>query len=119
MRTDRVADLIRDEISRILLRELRDPRIGFVTVTGASVSPDLRSVRVHVSVLGEPEVREASLAALNSAAAFVRRTLFQNLRLRHSPAVSFDLDDSLDRGARIEEMLRAIQAGDKPEAEED
>ena len=104
-RTNRVADLIRDEVSKLLLRELRDPRIGFVTITGASVSPDLRNVRVYVSVLGKSSVRDESLQALNSAAGFVRRAIFKNLRLRYSPTVSFHLDESLDRGARIEEVL--------------
>jgi ribosome-binding factor A len=114
-----VADLIRDEVSRMLLRELRDPRIGFVTITGASVSPDLRNVRLYVSVLGEASARDDSLQALNSAAGFVRRTVFKNLRLRHSPTISFHLDESLDRGARIEEVLREIHAGDTHPADEE
>jgi ribosome-binding factor A len=118
-RTNRVADLIRDEVSKLLLRELRDPRIGFVTITGASVSPDLRNVRVYVSVLGKSSVRDESLQALNSAAGFVRRAIFKNLRLRYSPTVSFHLDESLDRGARIEEVLREIHAGENPDADQE
>ncbi len=119
-RTNKVADLIRDEVSRLLLRDLRDPRIGFVTITGASVTPDLRSARIFVSVLGDDGAREDSLQALNHAAGFVRRELFRNLRLRHSPSVTFLLDESLDRGARIEEVLRGIQedAPDTPEDED-
>ena len=107
-RTDRMSDLIRDEVSRLILRELRDPRIGFVTITGASVSPDLHNVRVFVSVLGTAEARDASLEALNSAAGFVQRSLFKNLRLRHSPAIVFEHDDSMERGERIERVLREI-----------
>ena len=119
-RTNKVADLIRDEVSRLLLRDLRDPRIGFVTITGASVTPDLRSARIFVSVLGDDGTREDSLQALNHAAGFVRRELFRNLRLRHSPSVTFVLDESIDRGARIEEVLREIQedAPDTPEDED-
>ncbi len=119
-RTNKVADLIRDEVSRLLLRDLRDPRIGFVTITGASVTPDLRSARIFVSVLGDDGAREDSLQALNHAAGFVRRELFRNLRLRHSPSVTFLLDESLHRGARIEEVLRGIQedAPDTPEDED-
>src|SRR5207245_8465464 len=79
-RQDKVSDLIKDEICRLLLREVRDPRIGFVTITGASASPDLRSVVVFVSVLGEPAAREGALKALNSAAGFFKRSLFHNLR---------------------------------------
>ena len=118
-RTNRVADLIRDEVSRLLLRELRNPRIGFVTITGASVSPDLRNVRLYVSVLGETSARDDSLQALNDAAGFVRRTVFKNLRLRHSPTISFHLDQSLDRGARIEEVLQEIHAGGPQSPEKD
>jgi ribosome-binding factor A len=118
-RTNRVADLIRDEVSKLLLRELRDPRIGFVTITGASVSPDLRNVRIFVSVLGKSSIRDESLQALNSAAGFVRRAIFKNLRLRYSPTVSFHLDESLDRGARIEEVLREIHAGETPDADQE
>ena len=110
-RTDRVSDLIKDEISRLLLREVRDPRVGFVTITGAAVSPDLKNVRVFVSILGEPEARQASIKALNSAAGFFRRTLFKNLRLRFAPAVRFQLDESLDQGDRIERVLRQIHEG--------
>lgn len=110
-RTDRVSDLIKDEISRLLLREVRDPRVGFVTITGAAVSPDLKNVRVFVSILGEPEARQASIKALNSAAGFFRRTLFKNLRLRFAPTVRFQLDQSLDQGDRIERVLRRIHEG--------
>ena len=115
-RTDRVSDLIKDEISRLLLREVRDPRVGFVTITGASVSPDLKAVRVHVSVLATPEARRESLKALNAAAGFFRRALFKNLGLRFAPAVSFHLDESLDRGDRIERVLRQIH-GEEPSAD--
>ena len=111
-RTERMADLMRDEVSRLIQRELRDPRIGFVTVTGAEVSPDLKNVRLFVSVLGDTARREASLQALNGAGAFFRRMLFRNLGLRFAPAVHFALDDSLDRGQRIEELLRDARAGD-------
>jgi ribosome-binding factor A len=115
-RTEKVSDLMKDEISRLILREMRDPRIGFVTVTGTAVSPDLRLVKVHVSVLGSPEVRQVSLKALNNASAFFRRSLFKNLRLRHAPEVVFRLDESLDQGERIDEVLRAIHADEAARA---
>ncbi len=110
-RTDRVSDLIKGEISRLLLRDVRDPRVGFVTITGATVSPDLKNVRVFVSILGEPETRQESLDALNSAAGYFKRMLFRNLRLRFAPTVLFRLDESLDRGDRIERVLREIHEG--------
>ncbi|HKQ98873.1 MAG TPA: 30S ribosome-binding factor RbfA [Candidatus Polarisedimenticolia bacterium] len=107
-RTDRMADLIRDEISRMLLRDLRDPRLGFVTLTGASVSPDMRNVRVFISVLGDEKARAGSLKALRSASGLIQRTLFKNLGLRYAPTIGFALDDSLERGERIERVLREI-----------
>ena len=110
-RTERVSDLIKGEISRLLLREVRDPRVGFATITGATVSPDLKSVRVHVSVLAEPAARQVSIKALNAAAGFFRRALFRNLRLRFAPSVLFVLDESLDRGERV---LREIHGQDGP-----
>jgi ribosome-binding factor A len=107
-RTERMSDLIRDEISRLLLREIHDPRIGFVTLTGVDVSPDLRNAKVYVSVLGDEAARAASLDALQNAAGYMQRALFRNLRLRYSPALSFHLDDSLERGQRIEKVLRQL-----------
>jgi ribosome-binding factor A len=103
-----MSDLIRDEVSRLLLRDIHDQRIGFVTLTGASVSPDLRNVRVFVSILGDETARAASLAALQGAAGYIQKALFRNLRLRYSPAVEFQVDDSLERGERIDRMLRQI-----------
>jgi ribosome-binding factor A len=113
-RTERVSDLIKGEISRLLLREVRDPRVGFATITGATVGPDLKSVRVHVSVLAEPPARQVSIKALNAAAGFFRRALFRNLRLRFAPSVVFVLDESLERGDRIERVLREIHGQDAP-----
>jgi len=118
-RTERLSDLLRDEISRLLLREIKDPRVGFVTVTGVTVSPDLRHARVFVSVLGEEDARQASLLALRSAAGFIQRALFRNLGLRHSPAVSFELDESMEQGERIERVLRRIHEGEGSPTGED
>jgi len=113
-RTDRMADLIRDEISRLLLRDIHDPRIGFVTLTGVSVSPDLRAVSVFVSVLGDEQARETSLKALTGASGYVQKALFRNLRLRYSPVVTFRIDDSIERGERIERALRQIHGEPDP-----
>jgi ribosome-binding factor A len=117
-RTERLSDLVREEISRLLLREIKDPRIGFVTITEASVSPDLHYVKVFVSVLGEEAARDASLLALRSASGFIQRALFRNLRLKHSPVVTFHLDDSMERGERIERVLRQIREGGETPPEE-
>lgn len=111
-RTERLADLIRDEVARLLLREVKDPRIGFVTLTGAKVTPDLRQARVYVSVLGDEKTREAALEGLRHSAPFIQRALFRNLRLRHSPAILFEIDDSLERGERIERVLQQLHEHD-------
>jgi len=119
-RTERMSDLMRDEVSRLIQRDLRDPRIGFVTVTGADVSPDLRNVRLYVSVLGDDTQRQATLKALNGARGFFQRALFRNLGLRHAPTIVFRHDDSIDRGQRIEDLLRSVRTGDAgPDGEEE
>jgi ribosome-binding factor A len=117
-RTERVADEIRQEVARIITRELKDPRVGFVTVTGARITADLRSVRLFVSVLAENPARQEALRALNHAAGFFRRALFRNLRLRHAPEVTFEIDESLERGDRIERLLRGLH-GDEAEVRAD
>jgi ribosome-binding factor A len=110
-RTERVSDLIRSEVARLIRAELRDPRVGFVTVTGADVTPDLKTARVFVSILGDEAARRAGLEALNHAAGYFRRTLFKNLRLRFAPSVTFVFDGSLDRAERIDRVLRSLHEG--------
>jgi len=120
-RTERLADLIRDEVARLLLREVKDPRIGFVTITGAKVTPDLRQARLFVSILGDEAARDAALEGLRHSAHFIQRALFRNLSLRHSPVVLFEIDDSLERGDRIERVLQSLHAveEEQEEVEED
>jgi ribosome-binding factor A len=120
-RTERLADLIRDEVARLLLREVKDPRIGFVTLTEVRVTPDLRQARLFVSVLGDEKARDAALAGLRHSAPFIQRALFRNLRLRHSPTLLFEIDDSLDRGDRIEHIIQQLheQATPGPDADPD
>ena len=105
-RVDRIAEQIREEVGQIVGYELQDERIGFATVTDVRVTPDLVTARVFVSVLGEPEQRQASLAALTRAAAFVRRQLAPRLRTKRVPEIVFVLDDLLERGNRIEKLLK-------------
>ena len=105
-RAGRVAEQVREEVSQIVGYELRDERIGFVTVTDVRLSPDMATARVYVSIMGTPEEQQASLAALNRAAGFVRRLLAPRLRMKRSPSVVFTLDDLLDRANRIEDILK-------------
>lgn len=107
-RLDRVRNLLRQVISQIL-PQVKDPRVGFVTVTDVEVSADLRHARVYVSVLGDAGAREAAIAGLNSARAFLRREVTAQISLRHIPDLSFFLDTSLDHGMRIHELLEQAQ----------
>ena len=106
-RLDRVADLIRSELSDVLLLRVKDPRVAraLVTVTGVDVSPDLRHARVFVSAVGTPQVARDSLQGLRSAAGYLRRELGQRIHLKYTPELRFERDPALDRGARIEEAL--------------
>jgi ribosome-binding factor A len=107
-RADRLAHELRNELSLILAREVKDPRVGFATITQVRVSPDLRHARVFVSVLGSPEERKETFAALHRASGFMRRQLSGRLRLRHCPDLQFALDDSMEYGARMDNLLAAL-----------
>jgi ribosome-binding factor A len=104
-RTRRVADLISREIASIIQRSIKDPRVSLVTVTGAEVSPDLRSAKVFYSVLGDEEKRAETADALERAKGFMRRELGSRLELKATPELRFVYDDTLDRGMRIENLL--------------
>mgnify|MGYP000979725106 CR=1 FL=1 len=105
-RTDRIAEAIREEVSQIVGYELNDERIGFATVTDVRLTPDLATARVFVSILGTPEEQRTGVTALNNAAGFVRRLLAPRLSTRRVPTIVFSLDDLLERGNRIEDLLK-------------
>src|SRR5436190_23298913 len=105
-RVDRIAGQIREEVSQIVGYELRDDRVGFTTVTDVRVTPDLATAHVFVSILGTPDEQIKALAALNHAASFVRRQLAPRLRTKRVPSIVFTLDDLLERGNRIENLLK-------------
>ncbi|MDQ2966134.1 MAG: 30S ribosome-binding factor RbfA [Chloroflexota bacterium] len=113
-RTDRIDELLRQEIGQILAREVADPRIGFVTVTDVETDPDLRHARLWVSVIGQPAERDATMAALNRAMSFVRRELGTRLRLRRIPEFQVRLDDTAERGTRLLQLLHEIEEGNLP-----
>jgi ribosome-binding factor A len=104
---------IQHEISGILLRGLKDRRVGFVTVTAVDMSPDLRHARVFVSCLGTPAERAESLRALNHAAGWIRRELGQRIRFRFVPEIAFLEDTSQEYGSRIDSLLDEIR-GEEP-----
>ena len=104
-RTKQVGEFIREELIDIIRREVKDPRIGFMSITGVEMSPDLRSAWVFVSVLGTDEERASTLAALRSGALFIRHHLKPRLRMRQIPELDFRDDRSMERA---EEITRAI-----------
>ncbi|HVG74676.1 MAG TPA: 30S ribosome-binding factor RbfA [Thermoleophilaceae bacterium] len=101
----RVNEAVREVVSVRIAEGLRDPRIGFVTVTSVDTSPDLRQARVYVSVLGTPEERDATMAGLESAHGVLQLAVAKELRLKHTPTLQFVFDESIDRGMRISELL--------------
>lgn len=121
-RPRQVADVVRAELARLLREELRDPNIGFATITEVEMSADLRSARIHVSVLGDAAQFARTVTALNHASHHLRPLIGRNCRLRHAPELHFVEDHTLERGARIEEILRTVKptstAGDEAAAGE-
>ena len=101
----RVNEAVREVVSARIAEGLRDPRIGFVTVTSVDTSPDLRQARVYVSVLGNPEERDATMAGLESAHGVLQQSVARELHLKHTPTLQFIFDESIDRGMRITELL--------------
>jgi ribosome-binding factor A len=108
-RPERLGEAIKEEVSDILRNELKDPRIGFATVTAVEVSGDLRHAKIFVSVLGSPEEQKATFEALRRAQGFVRSELGRRIRLRHTPEIVFRRDDSIKHGARVLELLEEVK----------
>ena len=104
-RMRRVDEAMRQVLGDALAQELKDPRVGFVTVTDVKTSPDLRHARVYVSVLGDLPAREATLAGLRSAHGFLQGRVAGELRLKRTPELRFELDDTAERAARLEQLI--------------
>ena len=105
-RQEKVEELLKVEISDIIRRELKDPRIGFVTITDAEVSKDLRHAKVYISVMGDEKAKEESLSVLQHAAGFIRGEFGRRAFLRVIPEIEFKMDTSIEQGARIFELLQ-------------
>lgn len=108
-RPERVGELIRHAVAEFLTENIRDPRVGFVTVTGVDVSADLSHATVRVSVMGTEEEKTRSLEGLTSAARFLRARLARELRLRTSPELHFRLDRGIEHAQRIEQVLKELK----------
>jgi ribosome-binding factor A len=114
-RTDKIDELLRQEIGSILTREVKDPRVGFATVTRVQTAPDLGHAQVWVSVIGQQAERKETIAALDGVMHFVRRELGSRLRLRRIPILHVRLDDTLERGTRLLHLLDELEAGRTPD----
>ena len=112
-RQDRVAALIQRELSEIIQRSVKDPRVAFCTVTQAEVSPDLKYVDVKVSVIGDEAQKDKTLAGLKSAAGFLRREIGNRLTLRYSPELRFAIDESADYLFKIDGLLKSVTSEDE------
>ena len=118
-RSERVADLIQREVSEMLVRSIKDPRIGFVTITKVTVSEDCRFAKVYFSVAGTLAERESSGKGLESAKGYVRKELGRRLRLRYTPEIVFQFDPSIEYAIHMEEVIRNIHRGEEPNGEEE
>jgi ribosome-binding factor A len=104
-RMRRINEVLREVIGSAIASELSDPRIGFVTVTSVETSPDLRSARVHVSVLGDEDAREEALAGLRSSHGILQAKIAAETRMKRTPTLSFEYDPTVERGMRISRLL--------------
>src|SRR5688572_2460688 len=109
-RTDRVGHLIQIELSQLIVQKLKDPRLGFVTVTHVEVSPDLKWARVFYSVIGDEKKRKSTQEALQRAAGFLQREIGSAIKIRYTPKLTFVFDDSLDRGQEIDRVIHKLDA---------
>ncbi|MEW5946286.1 MAG: 30S ribosome-binding factor RbfA [bacterium] len=108
-RLKRVSTLLMGEISDLIRREVKDPRVGFATVTDVTVAPDLSTARVYVSVLGDTETRDRTVASLNNAASFLHRRIRERVVMKKIPALHFFPDDSIERGVRVCALLDRLK----------
>jgi ribosome-binding factor A len=108
VRVGRVGEQIKKELSQIVQSELKDPRIGFITVTGVEITNDLSIAKVYLSVMGTDEQKEATLKALSSGSGYIRSELGKRIRLRKLPELQFKFDASIDYGSRIDNLLHKL-----------
>ena len=113
LRIEKLQELIKQEMGKMLLTDLKDPRIGFVTVTDVELTGDLRSAKIFVSIMGDNEQIKNSLEGLQSALGFIRREIGQRIKIRFTPEISFALDTSLDYGDHIQKLLLKVEGDTK------
>ncbi|WP_066252753.1 30S ribosome-binding factor RbfA [Neobacillus drentensis] len=113
-RANRVGEQMKKELGDIIGRKIKDPRIGFVTVTDVEVTGDLQQAKVYISVLGDEEQRENTLKGLAKAKGFIRTEIGNRIRLRKTPEILFEWDESIDYGNRIDTLLHQLHKDEKP-----
>ncbi len=113
LRVRKMQEFIKQEVSSMLLREVKDPRLGFVTVTGVHLTGDLREATVYVSLFGSEKEKKESMTALEMATGFIRRELGKRLKIYYTPQISFEQDTSLDYGMHIEGLIKQIHKDDE------
>jgi len=118
-RSEKVADLIRKEVSQMLVKSIKDPRVGFVTITKVTVSEDCRVAKVYFSVAGTLAERERSVKGLDSAKGYVRKELGRRIRLRYTPEIIFQFDPSIEYAIHMEELIQSIHAEEEPHGDEE
>jgi ribosome-binding factor A len=112
-RAERVRSLLKKEVSDIVQNHFKDPRIGFVTVTDVEISVDLRHAKVFVSIMGDEDSKKSTVTALEKGAGFIRTEIGKRIRLRHTPELLFRIDNSLEYGAKINDLLKQIREQEK------
>ncbi|GAA0445137.1 30S ribosome-binding factor RbfA [Lentibacillus halophilus] len=110
IRSNRVAEQMKKELGEILSRKIKDPRVGFVTVTDVEVTGDLQQAKIFISVLGDEEEKHDTLTGLAKAKGFIRSEIGQRIRLRKTPEITFEFDEALEHGNRIERILRDLNS---------
>lgn len=114
IRAERVGDLIKKEVSQIIQHELKDPGIGFVTITAVELSGDLKHAKIFYSVLGDENAKKESSSALKRACGFIQHEIGRRLRLRYTPEIYFLFDSSVEYGAHIETLIKKIHNSCEP-----
>lgn len=111
-RSERVGDLLKEEIASMVLHgEIKDPRIGFITITRVELTPDIKEAKVYFSQIGSEAEKEKSRKGLNNASGYIRRALSKRLDLRHIPAINFVFDESLEYSEHIEKVIKDLKEG--------
>ena len=113
MRTTRVAEQMKKEIAAIVEQDVKDPRIGFITITNVELSNDLRHAKIFFSSLGNEEEQKKSLAGLENAKGFIRKEVASRIQLRYAPEILFRIDNSIEHGVKISQILSKIKSGEE------